>query len=630
MALIGVILAFQNCSGQFEVLNFSQENSVSSNSEMTSLSMEERFTASEVDQATTIDVGNMTCTVPSQTNYMVPSNLKYFGVVGAFADDTNDFENYKKNVIGTLKMGNLQFVEVKVFDDPAKTKFELRRRMDFALQFPVAAVLSVSNVFWSTRVPGELRRDRDVQWQAVVEVLQSYPRSRIAAFYLLDEPFWNAKALGISEPQMYAWLSNFGAQIKAAFPESKLTFVEAYPLVNPSLRWPDVFDWVGADCYVEDCGGGKSIFDLYSILKPKLKSHQKFVMIPTAIVFRRPENFTQANSIWMKTQFDRYAAWIATEPLVEASFSFIYHYGGTAEEMTGLEKSCHSQEAHQMYAAKFRASAGSLKFLPLPPYIGASCSYSVTPNNSIVPVGGTISEYIKCQGLSASMVVKVVGTQNGKPQINEVIQLSNSEFRSEHINTGELDAGKYARRVEVYDGGRLVATSGMIQAELAAVVRTTPTPTPTPVPTPTPTPTPTPPAVVRPAVLSCDVTSRVLGNYSMIGTIQPASDHVGRLGAIYIAGFLPSENTWISFDGVKWVKLEPGATNLSSLGGVKPLPATAFSGSIFKNEDLTSYAGAQVYIAYGVSPNGTADAAAVLQEMLDSNRFKQCDVLPAN
>jgi hypothetical protein len=624
LVLSAIILSFQNCSGQFEVMKLGQDSSQGLPSQMTNLDLADRFTASEVDRVTTIDPSQMTCTAADQTNYSVPSTLKYFGVVGGFAKDTDSFEEFKRTVVGTLKMGNLQFVEVKVFDDPAKTQFELRRRMDFVLQFPVAAVLSVSNVFWNQDVPGQLRFDRDQQWKAVVDVLKMYPQSRIAAFYLLDEAFWNAKNLGISESQMYSWLSTFGGQIKSAFPASKLTLIEAYPMVDSTLRWPDVFDWIGADCYVENCGGGKSIFDLFTVLKTKLKSHQRLVVIPTAIVFKKPSDFSQANSVWMRSEFERYMKWIATEPLVEASFSFIYHYAAGTEDMTAMENSCHSSEAHQLYAAKFRLSPGAVRLLPVPPYVGASCTYTTDPTGKVIPVGGTVREIVKCQGVMANTVVKIVGTQNGLKQIDAVIQLTNGEFRSEYVNTGAADAGLFVRRVEVYTDGRLTATSPVIQVELAAAANPTPTPTPTPAPTPRPTPTPAP----KPAVVDCKPTTRTLAKYSMSGTIQPATTDVGRVGALYVAGFDPIEAVWWSFDGSKWVKNDPAAKSLVSFGGIKTLSAAGFSGSIFLNEDMSVFPGAEIYVAYGVSPSGLADPVATWEEMLAAKRYKLCDVLP--
>lgn len=88
-----------------------------------------------------------------------------------------------------------------------------------------------------------------------------------------------------------------------------------------------------------------------------------------------------------------------------------------------------------------------------------ACTYQFTGNNPLRS-GETGRERINCTNVPAGATVRLVGTRNGAPQINAVINLINGAFESEEIfNNDPAIAGTYVRHVEVASSTGTLLTS---------------------------------------------------------------------------------------------------------------------------------------------------------------------------
>ena len=129
-------------------------------------------------------------------------------------------------------------------------------------------------------------------WDAWRAAVKPYA-SDIVAIYPFDEPYWNAlKRRSLDKLPLNSAATSVmrdrekGLQIAAErlhdnFPQVPLIYVEAYPLITPSLEVPTGYDLLGFDCYqsFENCHG-KSIAEYASIMEKKLRAGQSLVFVP--------------------------------------------------------------------------------------------------------------------------------------------------------------------------------------------------------------------------------------------------------------------------------------------------------------------------------------------------------------
>jgi hypothetical protein len=114
------------------------------------------------------------------------------------------------------------------------------------------------------------------RWRNLAAAITAKPSRlhRVAAFYLLDEPYHRgAKA---------ADLATAARLIKTTFPGTKVMLVEAGYKV-PTMTVPDEVDWVGFDEYCEPVS---YVEQLLNELEPKLAAHQQVFLFPQAAPLR--------------------------------------------------------------------------------------------------------------------------------------------------------------------------------------------------------------------------------------------------------------------------------------------------------------------------------------------------------
>jgi len=294
----------------------------------------------------------------------VPQNLKYMGMLTAMKADTLDLEKWKSDVYAALKMGNLQVVEFLVLNnDPWLFKsFRLfREKLSFLSQFGVGVIVIVQELLFDPST-GHINDNYKSLWKKMRLTLYPY-QWMIKGFYLYDEPFWNVEvnvrkgnSSYVSEQEMYDNLSLVGKLIHKSYSRIPLIYVEAYTMISPRLRIPEVFDWIGMDCYTgfDNCEG-QSIPSYYAILK-QLQPGKKMVVLPPSMIFKKPQDITNEDRLKVKNIYKQYMSWLQTEKDIILSLSFIYRYDQTTEVFTGAQKICESADIHRLFWRKYYQS----------------------------------------------------------------------------------------------------------------------------------------------------------------------------------------------------------------------------------------------------------------------------------
>lgn len=311
---------------------------------------------------------DLECLEPEEDQTLnVSKNLKYVGMLSSMKSDTLDLEQWENDVRATLKMGNIQVVE---FLDLSKTassnqSFRLfKKKMLILSKYQVGIIVSVQELFFESN--GHLKKDYASAWKKLKRILKPFKR-KIKGFYLFDEPYWNVdvnKQNGnkeyVSVEEMTQNLTSVGNLLHQSMPSVPLVFIEAYTMVKENMIIPDVFDWVGMDCYTgfDNCEG-KSIPEYYQIIK-RIQPNKKLVVIPPAIIFKKPQDILLEDRLKLKHIYTQFMNWVATEPNIITSFSFMYYFDQTSEVFTGANKLCEAADSHRLYWRKFYRSRWSL------------------------------------------------------------------------------------------------------------------------------------------------------------------------------------------------------------------------------------------------------------------------------
>lgn len=370
LVLSGVFLlfSFQNCAKTSNALNAG----ISTTSSF--IGGNYFLSDSEIAAATIASPSDIQCLKEEDYSFTIPPNLKYFGILTAMGADGKDFEKWKQYTDSSLKMGNTQVIDVLNYATEEETINEFKKRVDYIYPYKQMIIINVQDVFFS-RATGLIKSDYSSLWNKLVDVMKSYATNPFVAAYLYDEPFFSAKSKNIPVAALTQDLNTVGQVIKTSMNSMALVFIEAYPMVNSQMVIPEIYDWVGADCYVDNCDG-KSIFQLYETIKSLLKPHQQLVVMPTAMVFKKPNDFMKADSVWMKDQFIKFAQWISQQSNVIASVSFIYHYSLGVEDIIGTESSCDASDIHRIYAKQAQTRSTLATYACTPS--GTLNSYSMT------------------------------------------------------------------------------------------------------------------------------------------------------------------------------------------------------------------------------------------------------------
>ncbi len=311
---------------------------------------------------------DLECLDPEEDQaFNVSKDLKYVGMLSSMKDDTIDLEKWEKDVRASLKMGNIQAVE---FLDLSKTasfnqSFRLfKKKLLILSKYQVGVIVIVQELFFDSN--GHLKSDYASSWKKLKRILMPF-KNKIKGFYLFDEPYWNIevnKQKGnkeyVSIEEMTQNLTTVGTLLHQSMPSIPLIFVEAYTMVNEGMIIPDVFDWVGMDCYTgfDDCQG-KSIPEYYRIIQ-HIQPNKKLVVLPPAIIFKKPSDIQLEDRLKLKNIYTQFMNWVATEPKIVISMSFMYRFDQTSEVFTGANKICEVADSHRLYWRKFYRSRWGL------------------------------------------------------------------------------------------------------------------------------------------------------------------------------------------------------------------------------------------------------------------------------
>lgn len=242
-------------------------------------------------------------------------------------------------------------------------------------------------------------------WAHFKNLINPYLDS-IVGLYPYDEPYWAALNQGVPANDMKQFLDEIAITIKSDLPSMPLIFMEAFPMIKADLQIPQGWDWIGMDCYgsFDNCGNPgdqHSIPEYYNILKSKMNSNQKLVVIPEAFLFT--ETPTLDDEIALVRRSQQFLAWAATEPRIIALAPFIYR--NLAEEhITGAREMCPVREFYKSYLtqARIQLSQTSSIAIACPTSLVAGSSGTCTANYR----GNLVSGYWTQDG------VKVAGSDN--------------------------------------------------------------------------------------------------------------------------------------------------------------------------------------------------------------------------
>ncbi|HPY20330.1 MAG TPA: discoidin domain-containing protein, partial [Polyangiaceae bacterium] len=150
-----------------------------------------------------------------------------------------------------------------------------------------AVVLVHDHLFdWTAGL--SLRTDWKERWDAIASVVEDGHTDTVAAFYPIDEPYWNAHLNGVSNDTMKGWLVDIVTAIRERFPSKAVGTILAIDTLKKNLgsSYVGMFDWVGFDCYGpwDDCWG-QSMSWYVDTLGTWLTDQQRMISVPEAFLW---------------------------------------------------------------------------------------------------------------------------------------------------------------------------------------------------------------------------------------------------------------------------------------------------------------------------------------------------------
>jgi len=116
-----------------------------------------------------------------------------------------------------------------------------------------------------------LRPDFRAQWDALADAIGPDIDS-VAAFYMLDEPYWN----GASAQDLNTAIET----VKATFPDKPVMVVFARPSMTDELLVPPLADWAGFDLYASI----DQVAHHLALLKSRMHPHQRLFLVPQSFI----------------------------------------------------------------------------------------------------------------------------------------------------------------------------------------------------------------------------------------------------------------------------------------------------------------------------------------------------------
>lgn len=204
-----------------------------------------------------------------------PTHLKYFGFsfVDCGLDDPND-TMVKTNYVDEVdSFSNVLHLCVSNYTDTIVS------RVNTSYLSCMKPFISIQDIFYfvaDANAPSgsnyNLYPDFIARWDTFKSINATVDISKIEAFYVFDEPFWN----GVT----FQELDTVCSLIKMGLPTIPLFIVEAYPVVN-SMEVPTTIDWIAFDEYgVFDVSADISYLNKLAIVKSKRSTpNQKLFLI---------------------------------------------------------------------------------------------------------------------------------------------------------------------------------------------------------------------------------------------------------------------------------------------------------------------------------------------------------------
>lgn len=205
-----------------------------------------------------------------------PSHLRYFGftAIDCFYDDPLDATATTNYLSEVDTFSNLAHMCVYDYTD------NIVARTNAMNASCVSSLLHIQEIFFQmvdTQAPSgvnyDLYPDFTSRWATFATTNASVlDPSKVACFYIVDEPFWNGVSL--------ADMDTVCALLKNGFPTIPLLMVEAYTTVDV-MEVPEAMDWVGFDRYGSfDPQNDPAFQENMDTLKGRLSSpNQKIVVI---------------------------------------------------------------------------------------------------------------------------------------------------------------------------------------------------------------------------------------------------------------------------------------------------------------------------------------------------------------
>lgn len=205
-----------------------------------------------------------------------PAHLKYFGftAIDCFYDDPLDATLTTDYISEVDTFSNIAHMCVYDYTD------NIVARTNLMNAHCVNSLLHIQEIFFQivdTLAPSgvnyDLYPDFTARWATFAATNAAVlDPSKVACFYIVDEPFWNGVSL--------ADMDTVCALLKNDFPTIPLLMVEAYITVDV-MQVPEAMDWVGFDRYGSfDPQNDPAFQDNLDTLKARLSSpNQKIILI---------------------------------------------------------------------------------------------------------------------------------------------------------------------------------------------------------------------------------------------------------------------------------------------------------------------------------------------------------------
>lgn len=228
------------------------------------------------------------------------------------------------------------------------------------------------------------------KWERYAVIIAPYLKN-IKAFYVFDEPYWNATVWGLTFKKVRSLLDEAGEMIKATFPEAKIMGAFAItrrdvdegfviiggvkyffpPDAQEFYGFPEKFDYISHDYYFAyrydsskpDGGVGEYVREYREIFLANFYSerlpYQQYFFIPDAYQYR---GYESQNLEYWQSQLVYYWAsiFLTNQTTTVGMIAFLYS-SFTDESIVGMESLAKVREVYFQFGAAYKEFAASPK-----------------------------------------------------------------------------------------------------------------------------------------------------------------------------------------------------------------------------------------------------------------------------